>query len=180
VNVNGRESSWDVNANGVSSWDVNATREGHENVSGKLKGGKERAKLDRTMRKELELLDSTKGSDSGPPPGGSDDVTRCGDSVERDTGVRCVLVRCLAGRLERCGSVLRSGERACKRETSLDLTRRRREMARAVTPRAARRQNPNFATCMTVRHGSCVKNSHNTTMTTRVPSPNVEGTRVFR
>ena len=66
------------------------------------------------MRKELELLDSTKvsgtrrvrsprtaagrkGSDSGPPPGGSDDVTRCGDSVERDTGVRCVLVRCLAG-----------------------------------------------------------------------------------
>jgi len=104
MNVNGRESSWDVNVNGrESSWDVNATREGHENVSGKLKGGKERAKLDRTMRKELELLDSTKvsgtrrvrsprtaagrkGSDSGPPPGGSDDVTRCGDSVASQRG----------------------------------------------------------------------------------------------
>ena len=35
---------------------VNAKREGHENVSGKLKGGKERAKLDGAMRNELELL----------------------------------------------------------------------------------------------------------------------------
>jgi hypothetical protein len=39
VNVNGRESSWDVNVNGrESSWDVNATREGHENVSGEAEG----------------------------------------------------------------------------------------------------------------------------------------------
>jgi hypothetical protein len=69
------------------------------------------------MRKELELLDSTKvsgtrvraasgrrapprvgrGATRVLPPGGSDNVTRCGDSVERDTGVRCVLVCCLAG-----------------------------------------------------------------------------------
>ena len=42
---------------------MNAKREGHANVSGKLKGGKERAKLDGAMRNELELLDpSTKVS----------------------------------------------------------------------------------------------------------------------
>ena len=75
---------------------MNAKGEGHEKVSGKLKGGKERAKLVEAMRKELELLDSTKvsgtwvraasgrraapprvgrGATRVPPPGGSDDVT---------------------------------------------------------------------------------------------------------
>jgi len=80
-------------------------------------------------------------------------VTRCGDSVERDTGVRCVLVCCLAGAVW-----FGSSERRARDEPWPDATATR-DGPGGDAPRAARRQSPNFATCMTDSKWRPVKNS---------------------